>query len=72
MALQDINDRVEKLIYPLEIGDKYDTGASNELNTQINVFQGSLEYLNYALLGSPSHIGRSLPKPNSSPKARKN
>ena len=64
MDFQDINDRVEKLTYPLEIGDKYDTGASNELYTQINVFQGSLEHLNYALLGSPSHIGRNLPRPN--------
>ena len=37
---------VEKLVYPIKIGDDYDKGCLNEVESQIDVFQGSLKKFN--------------------------
>ena len=39
-------DNVEKLVYPMKIGDAYDKGCMNEVHSQVNVFQGSLYAFN--------------------------
>ena len=36
--LENLNDNIEKLIYPLEIDDDYDRGKINEFESQIKVF----------------------------------
>ena len=37
---------VEKLVYPIVIGDEYDKGCINEVRSQIDTFQGSLQKFN--------------------------
>ena len=46
MNFKGISDNIEKLSFPLKIGDEYDTGAKNEVLAQIHVFQGVLDHLN--------------------------
>ena len=41
-----LDQDVEKLIYPLSEGDEYDCGYGNEVYSQMNVFQGALEWFN--------------------------
>lgn len=35
-------DDVEKLVYPMVVGDEYDKGETNEVLSQIHAFQGTL------------------------------
>ena len=43
---ENIDDKVERLAYPLIIDDAYDTGAINEVISQTHVFQGVLRGMN--------------------------
>lgn len=45
-AFQNLEEDVEKLIYPMQSGDNYDTGKINEVLSQIYVFQGILSKFN--------------------------
>ena len=68
--LENVNDNLEKLIYPLEMDDKFDRGKVHEYESQVKVFQGSLSRFNDVdeehsyEASSQSHQHLELPRPN--------
>lgn len=64
-----MDEKVEKLIYPLKYGDSYDMDLESEVSSQINVFQGVLFKFNDSdenddyepkcrVLPMPAHFGK--------------
>ena len=43
---ENLNDPIERLSFPMAVGDAYDTGLINEAESQRHVFQGTLAHLN--------------------------
>lgn len=60
---RDAEEDVEKLIYPLKIGDEVDCGAVNEVLSQLDVFQGTLEHFNESKDKQQSPCCLLLPNP---------
>ena len=60
---QSEHDDVEKLIYPFKIGDEYDKGEVNEVNSQIHAFQGTLLTFNKCDDDHVDFDDLTLPKP---------
>ena len=52
MFMKKANDLVEKLVFPLHVDDEYDCGKMKELDSQLNMFQGSLSKFNH-IMNSP-------------------
>ena len=60
--MNNIDDNVEKLIYPLEQDDCYDCGKINEFDSQIYLFQGALSGMNSFIYDKNRSQNKDRPK----------